>query len=162
MTATPELPRDAADDAASPTAPTEPLGSGASAPTPFVPERPAAPAPADAGPAAAGTVTAPATAPARAPWYRRGWVLGVGAAVLALLAFTSGFVAGTATNLVNSFATQTAFGDHDGDGDGFGRPGPGAFPGQGQPGRPGGPGQLDDGDQDSDVPGQYDDDGTTN
>ena len=149
MTATPELPRDAADDAASPTAPTEPLGSGA-------------PAPADAGPAAAGTVTAPATAPARAPWYRRGWVLGVGAAVLALLAFTSGFVAGTATNLVNSFATQTGFGAHDGDGEGFGRPGPGACPGQGQPGRPGGPGQLDDGDQDSDVPGQYDDDGTTN
>ena len=45
-----------------------------------------------------------------------------------LLACTSGVVAGTATHLVNSFATQTAFGDHDGDGDGFGRPGPGAKP----------------------------------
>ena len=52
-----------------------------------------------AGPAAAGptAVRAPATEPV--PWYRRAWVIVVGAVLIAGLSFGIGFVAGNAASL---------------------------------------------------------------
>lgn len=76
-----------------------------------------------------------------APWYRRVWVLAVGAVLIAVLSFGSGFVAGNVasafrgllggpgTGLVGhgpALPGGPQFGDGDGDGDG---PGDGARPG---------------------------------
>ena len=68
-------------------------------PTPPQPFRPDDPSVAGAGPAAAGPTasTAPPTAPV--PWYRRAWVIVVGAALIAVLSFGIGFVAGNAASL---------------------------------------------------------------
>ena len=67
------------------TAPTSP-----SPPQPFQPD--------DASPAgAAGPAAAPPTAPV--PWYRRAWVIVVGAVLIAVLSFGIGFVAGNAASL---------------------------------------------------------------
>ena len=75
--------------------------------------------------------TPPAT-PERTPWYRRVWVLAVGAVLLALLSFAGGFVAGNAAALFNGVFGVPAGGpsgpgwmDDDGDGFGPGRPGMG-------------------------------------
>ncbi|GGI46275.1 hypothetical protein GCM10010932_13780 [Agromyces flavus] len=77
--------------------------------------------------------------PQRTSWYRRAWVLAIGALILALLCFASGFVAGNAAALFNGIAGVPAGGptgpgwmDDDGDGFGPGRPdfGDRGFPGQ--------------------------------
>lgn len=49
-------------------------------------------------PASAASAASPAEQP---PWYRRAWVLAVGAVLIAVLSFASGFVAGNATALFN-------------------------------------------------------------
>lgn len=98
----------------------------------------------------------PADSPApRRPWYRHVWVPVVGALVLALLAFGSGFVAGQATWLFRAATVSSgdapAWGDRDADGRDGGVPGWR----DGGPGRHGGdmsglPGQRGGGDSDSD------------
>ncbi|GAA1055744.1 hypothetical protein GCM10017608_30840 [Agromyces luteolus] len=147
---------DAADPTTSPDAPataaTEPLPPASQTPpaaqTPplFHPASPAEPAagapPAHDGPAAVVEPT---------PWYRRVWVVVVGALVAALVFFGAGFVAGNAAALFNGVVgVQTGvpagpgFGG-DRDGDGF-APG-GGRPGFGEPGeRPGFEDQDGDGD----------------
>lgn len=80
------------------------------------------------------------------PWYRRAWVLALGAVLLALLSFAGGFVAGNAAALFNGVVGVSDDGPA----------GPGWMDGD----RPGGPGF---GDRDG-FPGQDDDattDGTT-
>ena len=73
------------------TAPTHPIP-----PQPFRPDDASA---AGAGPAAAGP-TAPAAPPTEpVPWYRRVWVIVVGAVLIAVLSFGIGFVAGNAASL---------------------------------------------------------------
>ncbi|WP_438853707.1 hypothetical protein [Agromyces sp. M3QZ16-3] len=134
---------------APPTAPTEPLPPAAQTPPPFHPAGPAA-----ATPAAAAPPTHDGSGPVdeRTPWYRRVWVLIVGALVAALVFFGAGFVAGNAAALFNGVSGDRAgvpvgpgFGG-DRDGDGF-APG-GGRPGMGEPGdRPG------FGDQDGDDDG---------
>lgn len=53
-------------------------------------------------PASAASAASPAASPAgQPPWYRRAWVLAVGAVLIAVLSFASGFVAGNATALFN-------------------------------------------------------------
>ena len=102
------------------TAPTQPV-----APRPF---EPGAPPP-------AGYAGVPPNAPPadahRVPWYRRAWVLAVGAVLLALLCFASGFVAGNAASLFDGFGAGPGRGMvQDGRGfpdDGF-RPGDGNLP----------------------------------
>jgi hypothetical protein len=111
-----------------PTAPTEPVAPAASA----------APAP-PAGPPAGATA---ADAEPRRPWYRHVWVPVVGALVLALLAFGSGFVAGQATSLVRIATVASGDGPAWGDADRGDRSG---MPGWGD----GGPGRHDGG-----MPGQ--------
>ncbi|MFE5670716.1 hypothetical protein ACFQ58_03805 [Agromyces sp. NPDC056523] len=120
--------------------------------TPTAPTEPIPPRPADANPPvfhpapgtpAGGGVVPPTAAtprtPERTPWYRRAWVLAIGALLLALLCFASGFVAGNAAALFNDIAGVPAGGptgpgwmDGDGDGSGPGRPdfGDRGFPGQ--------------------------------
>lgn len=90
------------------------------------------PAPGTPAGAAPPTATTTPVAPEHTPWYRRVWVLAVGAVLLALLSFASGFVAGNAAALFNgvfgvSTGGPTGPGWMDGDGDGFG-------PGSGRPG----------------------------
>ena len=90
------------------------------------------PAPGTPAGAAPPTATTTPVAPERTPWYRRVWVLAVGAVLLALLSFAGGFVAGNAAALFNgvfgvSTGGPTGPGWMDGDGDGFG-------PGSGRPG----------------------------
>jgi hypothetical protein len=117
-----------------PTAPTEPVPPAASAAT--------------AGPAgpAATTEAAP-----RRPWYRHVWVPVVGALVLVLLAFGSGFVAGQASSLFRVAAVASSdgppWGDADDRGPGWRDGGPGQHDG-GMPGQPGMPGQRGGGDTD--------------
>lgn len=102
-----------------PTAPTEPVAPAASASN------------------AATTETAP-----RRPWYRHVWVPVVGALVLVLLAFGSGFVAGQASSLFRVATVASGDGPAWGDGDQGER--------SGMPGwRDGGPGRHDRG-----LPGQ--------
>ncbi|WP_448811483.1 hypothetical protein [Agromyces bauzanensis] len=75
------------------------------------------------------------------PWYRRAWVLAVGAVLIAVLSFGSGFVTGNVTSAFRGlfggpgtgivehgpdFPGGPQFGDGDGDGDG---PGDGVRPG---------------------------------
>lgn len=91
----------------------------------------AATAPTEPVPPAAGDAHPPLFRPAPAtpegtPWYRRVWVLALGAVLLALLSFAGGFVAGTAAGLFNGVV-----GVSDG-----GPTGPGWMDGD----RPGGPG----------------------
>lgn len=103
--------------------------------TPAANEQPPLFHPAPGTPAGAAPPTATTTtpvAPERTPWYRRVWVLAVGAVLLALLSFAGGFVAGNAAALFNgvfgvSTGGPTGPGWMDGDGDGFG-------PGSGRPG----------------------------
>lgn len=72
-----------------------------------------------------------------APWYRRAWVLAIGAVLLALLSFAGGFVAGNAAALFSGVVGvsddgPTGPGRMDGDrrdGPGFG--GRDGFPGRG-------------------------------
>jgi hypothetical protein len=90
------------------------------------------PAPGTPAGAAPPTATTTPVAPEHTPWYRRVWVLAVGAVLLALLSFAGGFVAGNAAALFNgvfgvSTGGPTGPGWMDGDGDGFG-------PGSGRPG----------------------------
>lgn len=92
------------------------------------------PAPGTPAGAAPPTATTTPVAPEHTPWYRRVWVLAVGAVLLALLSFAGGFVAGNAAALFNGvFGVSTGgptgpgWMDGDGDGDGFG-------PGSGRPG----------------------------
>lgn len=90
------------------------------------------PAPGTPASAAPPTATTTPVAPEHTPWYRRVWVLAVGAVLLALLSFAGGFVAGNAAALFNgvfgvSTGGPTGPGWMDGDGDGFG-------PGSGRPG----------------------------
>lgn len=104
------------------TAPTQPR-----APRPFEPAAGSAgdPARKPADPAA------PDVQPDHTPWYRRAWVLAVGAVLLALLSFGSGFVAGTAASLFDGVLGGPGRGVVDG-GPGFPdgvRPGDGDFPG---------------------------------
>ena len=107
------------------TAPTQPIP-----PRPYEPSAgaPSAGAPsAGAGPAAAP----PAPVADRAPWYRRAWVLIVGAAILALLCFGSGFIAGSAASLFDGLLGGPDRATFDG-GPGFPDgvpPGDGRFPG---------------------------------
>lgn len=87
------------------------------------------PAPTTPAGATPPTGSTPTVAPERTPWYRRVWVLAVGAVLLALLSFAGGFVAGNAAALFNgvfgvSTGGPTGPGWMDDDGDGFG-PGPG-------------------------------------
>ena len=106
------------------TAPTHPIP-----PEPFRPDD--ASTAGGAGPAAAGP-TAPAAPPtAPVPWYRRAWVIVVGAVLIAVLSFGIGFVAGNAASLFDGL---------------FGGPGRGAI--DERPGFPDG-GPRGDGD----VPG---------
>ena len=102
------------------TAPTEPVPPAAST----EPVPPAAPD------ATAGVTPAGATPPPvaqRTPWYRRAWAIAVAVALLAVLSFGSGFVAGN---------TASVFGGLIG-GPGGGFDGPrfpdGVRPGDGQP-----------------------------
>ena len=117
-----------------PTAPTEPVPPAASA----APAPPSAAPAVDAGP--------------RRPWYRHVWVPVVGALVLVLLAFGSGFVAGQATSLFRVAAVASSdgppWGDADERGPGWRDGGPGRHDG-GMPGQPGMPGQRGGGDTDT-------------
>ena len=121
------------DASSTPTAPTDPITPAADAPPPMFHPAPAAsaPAPAPGQATPAGAAPPVSTAPERMPWYRRVWVLAVGAVLLALLSFAGGFVAGNAAALFDGvFGVPTGVPSgpgwmDDGDGDGFG------------PGRPG-------------------------
>lgn len=80
----------------------------------------------------ASSTEAPTGAPPadRAPWYRRAWVLIVGAVLLALLSFGSGFIAGSAVSLFDGLFGGASRGVIDG-GPGFPdgvRPGDGQLP----------------------------------
>lgn len=103
--------------ATAPTAPTTPLPPAASTPV--------------AEGATQGTLAA------STPWYRRAWVLAIAVALLAVLSFGSGFVAGTATSLFRLLGGgpgTTSFTD-----------GPGTFDGRLPDGvLPGGPGWQTD------------------
>ena len=105
------------------TAPTHPIQ-----PEPFRPDVSTAGA---AGPAAAGP-TAPAAPPtAPVPWYRRAWVIVVGAVLIAVLSFGIGFGAGNAASLFDGLLGGPGRGELDG-GRGFPDgvpPGDGRFPG---------------------------------
>jgi hypothetical protein len=114
-----------------PTAPTEPVPPAASA--------------APAGPSGPAGPTVTTEAAPRRPWYRHVWVPVVGALVLVLLAFGSGFVAGQATSLFRVATVASGDGPAWGDGDRGDRSG---MPG----GRDGGPGWHDGG-----LPGQHGD-----
>ena len=104
----------------------------ATAPTQPIPPRPYEPGADASGTAdAAAVVDAAQRAPgAGQPWYRRAWVLIVGAALVALLCFGSGFIAGSAASLFDGLfggPDRTTF-----DGPGFPDgvpPGDGRFPG---------------------------------
>ena len=101
----------------------------ATAPTPPIPPRPYEPSAHAAVPNASA---APGTPPAdHVPWYRRAWVLAVGAVLLALLCFASGFVAGNAASLFDGVFGGPERGVMDGGrgfpDDGF-RHGDGEFP----------------------------------
>ena len=101
----------------------------ATAPTQPIPPRPFEPA-AGAGDAA-GTPAAPVAPTDHAPWYRRAWVLAVGAVLLALLSFGAGFVAGNAASLFDGLLGGPGRGELEG-GRGFPDgvpPGDGRFPG---------------------------------
>lgn len=95
---------------------------------------PAPGTPAGAAPPAAWNPPAPREG---APWYRRAWVLAIGAVLLALLSFAGGFVAGNAAALFSGVVGvsddgPTGPGRMDGDrrdGPGFG--GRDGFPGRG-------------------------------
>ena len=102
----------------------------ATAPTRTIPPRPFEPS-AVAPSAVTGPAAQPASGADRAPWYRRVWVLIVGAAILALLCFGSGFIAGSAASLFDGLLggpDRTMFDGGPGFPDG-GPPGDGRFPG---------------------------------
>ncbi len=106
------------------TAPTSPIP-----PQPFQPDD--ASGAGGAGPTAVAGPTAaaaPPTEPVR--WYRRAWVIVVGAVLIAVLSFGIGFVAGNAASLFDAL---------------FGGPGRGAIDER--------PGFPDGGPRDGDVPG---------
>ena len=117
-------------------------------PRPSAPTAPTEPLPPAASPAAAPpSVATAADAAPRRPWYRHVWVPVVGALVLVLLAFGSGFVAGQATSLFRVATVASGdgppWGDADERGPGWRDGGPGEHGGgmPGQPGQPGMPGQ---------------------
>jgi hypothetical protein len=91
---------------------------------------------ASSAPVASG-VTQGTPPAASTPWYRRAWVLAVAVALLAVLSFGSGFVAGNATSLFRLLGGgpgTTSFSDR-----------PGSFDGRLPDGdRPGGPGWQTD------------------
>ena len=138
------------------TAPTEPIPPRADGTNPpmFHPAPGTPPTGAGAASAVPPSVATPHP-PERTPWYRRAWVLAIGALLLALLSFASGFVAGNAAALFNGIAGVPAGGptgpgwlDGDNDGDGFGGPG---RPGFGDRGIPGQDGETDGGTTDGTV-----------
>lgn len=93
---------------------------------------PAAPAGGNAPDAGGGAAAGPPAPTAdRVPWYRRAWVLIAGAALLALLCFGGGFIAGSAASLFDGLLggpDRTAFDGGPGFRDGV-PPGDGRFPG---------------------------------
>ncbi|WP_353826397.1 hypothetical protein [Agromyces sp. SYSU T0242] len=106
MTTTAQPPTSATDESTSatpnPTGPTEPISARSGADG--TPEAPPSPPPYRPDPPAEGTP--PGSSGPRAderdtPWYRRAWVLAVGALVIALVFFGAGFAAGNAVSLVN-------------------------------------------------------------
>ena len=106
----------------------------ATAPTQPIPPRPYEPG-ADASGTAGAAPHADAAPPTptadQAPWYRRAWVLIVGAAILALLSFGGGFIAGSAASLFDGLLggpDRTTFDGGPGFPDGV-PPGDGRFPG---------------------------------
>lgn len=115
------------------TAPTQPIPPAADDAHPPL-FRPGPGTPAGTAPPVASNPPAPRDG---TPWYRRVWVLALGAVLLALLSFAGGFVAGNATALFNGVVGVSDDGPAgpgwmDGDrpdGPGFG--GRDGFPGQG-------------------------------
>ena len=107
----------------------------ATAPTQPIPPRPSEPGADASGPAGAASVADAAQpapgAGAGQPWDRRAWVLIVGSALLALLCFGSGFIAGSAASLFDGLLGGPDRATFDG-GPGFPDgvpPGDGRFPG---------------------------------